>query len=174
LGAFLYGYTLVIPGLSWMDGALDARFAGLAQARAWLRAYLTFGKQVGLTRLVEAAVALLEDPSRPAIVVGRDTPELFIDVVVAAARAKRPAMVLGEVTMAWLYNFGLGAQAATGDYFPELAVERHAQLLRFESWLQNDFKALGVPWQRILRGFYGPGERAVDSFASLWDQHLLA
>jgi len=172
LGALLYGYLSVAPGFSWISAALDAQFAGPAQARAWTRAYLSYGSELGLTRLIEAAVALLEDPARPAVVVGPDTPAMFIDVVVAALHAKRPANVLGESTIPWLYNFGVGAQAALDDYFPEIAPERRASLSRFETWLQSYYDAPGVPWQRILRAFEGPSEHAVRRFASLWDEHL--
>lgn len=172
LGAFFYGYMLVAPGFSWLHGALDAQFAGPAQARAWTRAYLAFGNEAGLARLLEAALALLEDPARPTVAVGHDPPEMFADVVVAAVRANRLGTVLGEPTIPWLYNFGLGAQAATDDHFASIAAERRAQLLRFDAWLQDYFNTPGVPWQRILRAFEGPGERAVNSFASLWQEHL--
>jgi hypothetical protein len=172
LGAFFHGYLLVVPKFHWVVDALDLQFAGPSQAQAWTRAYLTFGDPLGLVRIIEAAEALLEDPASPVATVCPDIPEMFVEVIVAAVRANRPAMVLGEVTIPWLYNFGLGAQAAIADYFPEIADQRCAQILRFEAWLQNDFNAPGVPWQRILRGFYGPGERAVYAFASLWDQHL--
>jgi len=172
LGAFFYGYVWVAPGFSWLDSALDAQFAGPAQARAWTRAYLSYGSELGLKRLLEAALALLEDPARPAVVVGPNTPAIFIDEVLAAVHAKRPAMVLGETTIPWLYNFGVGAQAATDDYFAEIAPQRRAPLLRFEAWLQSYYDAPGVPWQRILRAFEGPGYHAVYRFASLWDEHL--
>ncbi|MEO6599074.1 MAG: hypothetical protein ABIQ16_04325 [Polyangiaceae bacterium] len=174
LGAFFYGYLSVVPDLSWVIEALDAQFAGPAQARAWTRAYLAFGDEAGLTRVIDAAVTLLEDSARPVAAVGSSTSEMFVDVVLAAVRANRPAMVLGESTMPWLYNFGLGAHAADEDYFPALASQRRAKLLGFEAWLQNCFNAPGVPWQRILRAFEGPGERAVYSFASLWDEYQRA
>jgi len=172
LGAFFYGYMSVAPGFSWIGGALDAQFAGPAQARAWTRAYLTYGSELGLTRLLDAAVALLEDRARPTVVVGPNAPAIFIEVVVAAVHAKRPATVLGETTIPWLYNYGIGVQAAIDDYFSEIAPQRRALLSRFEMWLQSYYDAPGVPWQRILRAFEGPGEHAVGRFASLWDEHL--
>jgi hypothetical protein len=52
-----------------------------------------------------------------------------------------------------------------------IAIQRRTQLLRFEAWLQRYFDAPGVPWQRILRAFEGPSERAVHRFASLWAEH---
>jgi len=174
LGAFFSGYTLVIPGLSWLAGALDAGFGGPPQARAWTRAYLAHGDEIGLTLVIEGAIAQLEAAPPLVMVAGNDAPEMWIDAIVDAVRARRPATVLGESTIPWLYAFGLGAQAATEDYFPELGAQRREQLSRFETWLQNYFNAPGVPWQRILRAFEGPGESARYRFASLWDEHLRA
>jgi hypothetical protein len=99
LGAFFYGYVSVVPGLSWLFSRMDAQFEGPAQARAWTRAYLTFGNETGLTRTIDAALALLEDPACPVFAAGQHPPEMFVDVVLAAVRAKRPAMVLGETTI---------------------------------------------------------------------------
>src|SRR6478609_8826464 len=130
LGAYFYGYTLVAPGFAWISGALDTQFPGPSQARAWTRAYLTFGNEEGLVRVAEAAVRLIEDPARSVVVADSCVPDSFVDVVVDAVRAKRPATVLGECTLAWLYNFGLGAQAATDDFFEEIARQRRAELLQ--------------------------------------------
>lgn len=171
-GAFVYGYLLVVPGLSWLNDALDTRFSGPAQARAWTRAYLTHGDDKGLARVLEAAVSLLVDPRAPVATLGNGNPESFVDVVLDAIDVKRPATVLGECTVSWLYNYGLGAQAATADHFPALARERSAKLANFERWLQDYYELPGAPWQRLLRAFEGPGERAVYRFAALWREHL--
>lgn len=172
LGAFVYGYKLVVPDVSWLDDALQLHFAGPDQARAWTRSYLASGNELGLVRLLEVAIALLEDPASPVVNVGPGEPEWFVNVVSSAVRVKRPGIVLGECTVPWLHNFGLGAQAATADHYPEVAREREAHLVRFESWIQGSFQLPGVPWQRILRAFYGPGEQGVYAFTNLWDEHL--
>lgn len=172
LGAFFYGYLLVVPGFAWLDDALDRQFDGPEQARAWTRSYLALGDELGLERVLKVAISLVEDPAQPVVTIGHEEPEWFVDVVLKAVGAKRPATVLGECTIPWLYNFGLGAQTATRDHFAPLASERETQFARFERWLQDYFDAPGVPWQRILRAFEGPGEAAVYRFAALWEEHL--
>ena len=171
VGAFLYGYLLVVPGLAWLNDALDREFDGPRQARAWTRAYLELGDEVGLDRVLDTATRLLAETPRTLVNVGSETPPWFVDVVLAAMHSGRPATVLGECTIPWFYNFGLGAHAATSDHFAGLAAERTMQLVSFERWLQEYYDVPDVPWQRILRAFEGPGVDAVLRFASLWEEH---
>ncbi|WP_437911132.1 hypothetical protein WME95_36820 [Sorangium sp. So ce327] len=172
LGAFFYGYLLIVPGLAWLNDTLDRLFNGPEQARAWTRSYLALGDELGMARILEAAIGLLNDPSGPLVTVAHGKPDWFVDVVLEALDARRPATVLGECTIEWMYNFGLGAQDATEDHFPEVARERAEQLARFETWLQDYYDSPGVPWQRILRGFEGPAEAAIYRFGELWNEHL--
>src|SRR6188474_3118619 len=124
LNAFFDGYLLVVPGLAWLNDELDRLFEGPREARSWTRAYLEFGEEDGMARVLEAAVGLLSDAHRSAVTIGHDRPEWFVDVVLNALSVNRPAMILGECTIPWLYNYGLGAQTATEAHFSDVARER--------------------------------------------------
>lgn len=173
VGAFFYGYAFVAPQVNWLAAALDARFGGPPGARAWTRAYLIFGDDEGFAAVLEAAIELLAGDTNSQVPTEAVVLAPFLDVAIEAIRAQRPAMVLAEPTIAWLHNFWLGAQGAADDNFAESAELPRSRLLRFEQWLQQQFDAESVPWQRILRANFGPGERAIGELVRLWDEHLV-
>lgn len=172
LGAFFEGYASIVKSIRWLDHALTERIpAPPLETSAWYRAHLQDNPLDGLLRLLRIADELLASNQESSCVEFPPESSWWVTLVADVVRQRRIGMILGECSLAWLHNYGLGADAALHDHFPMLAAESNQRFSGFERWLQESYTAPGAPWHRIVRVFYGPGEGAVQAFGAAWDEY---